>query len=219
MYFFPFIESIFYLSLGIIVILIFLIVFHFKQRIESLEKKGFLFTEMYNNLVKELSIIKSVVYSPPVVQQKQNVVFSTEPQNSNVYKKIVVMEKLTEEEEDESEDDYDEEENEKTYDNMEVVEIESFSEFTTKEIEVNDLEVNESEEKFDIHVLKLEPEPEPEPENTFNNDLPNTNNNNSISYQKMNLQELKMMVISKGLSTNPSKMKRAELLKLLEEVI
>jgi hypothetical protein len=151
------------------------------------------------------------------------VVFSTElePQNSNTYKKIVVMEKLTEEEEeeDESEDEYDEEENEKTYDNMEVVEIESLSEFTTKEIEVNDLEVNESEEKFDIHVLKLEPEPEPEPENTFNSDLPNTNNNNSISYQKMNLQELKMMVISKGLSTNPSKMKRAELLKLLEEVI
>lgn len=41
MSFFPFIESIFYLSLGIIIILIFLIVFHFKQRIESLEKKGF----------------------------------------------------------------------------------------------------------------------------------------------------------------------------------
>ena len=73
MAFFPFIESIFYLSLGIIVVLIFLIVFHFKQRIESLEKKGFLLTEMYNSLVKEFSIIKSVVYSPPAIQQKQNI--------------------------------------------------------------------------------------------------------------------------------------------------
>ena len=214
MYFFPFIESIFYLSLGIIVILIFLIVFHFKQRIESLEKKGFLLTEMYNNLVKELSIIKSVVYSPPIVQQKQNVVFSTEPLPLNTYKKIVVMDKLTEENEDESEDESeeDESEDEKMYDDMEIVEIEPSS-------EVNDLEETKMEDNSTIHVLKLEPEVEVEVEVEPENTLPNTNP--ISSYQKMNLQDLKTLVISKGLSisTNPNKMKRAELLKLLEETI
>ena len=117
MSFFPFIEGIFYLSLGIIVVLIFLIVFHFKQRIESLEKKGFLLTEMYNNLAKEMTIMKSFMYSPPSIQQKQNIVFSTIPNDvveSNSYKKIIVMDKIMEEDElkDDNEDNEDDDEEE-----------------------------------------------------------------------------------------------------------
>jgi hypothetical protein len=38
---------------------------------------------------------------------------------------------------------------------------------------------------------------------------------NPKEYQKMNVQSLKMLVISKGLCSDPSKMKRAELIKLL----
>jgi len=214
MSFFPFIESIFYLSLGVIVVLIFLIVFHFKQRIESLEKKSFVFTEMYNSLIKEMNIIKTVVYSPPVVQQKQNIIFSTEESikpNTN-YNKIIVMDKLVEEEaedlesESESESESDSEsESECDLDveelnDMEVIELEP-------ELEKNDLE------EESIHVLKVEPdlEPEPEPEST------NTNTSTSLSYQNLNLNELKKLVITKGLTTNSNKLKRAEILKLLEE--
>jgi len=212
MSFFPFIESIFYLSLGVIVVLIFLIVFHFKQRIESLEKKSFVFTEMYNSLIKEMNIIKTVVYSPPVVQQKQNIIFSTEESikpNTN-YNKIIVMDKLVEEEaedlesESESESESDSEsESECDLDveelnDMEVIELEP-------ELEKNDLE------EESIHVLKVDPEPEPEPE------VINTNTSTSLSYQNLNLNELKKLVITKGLTTNSNKLKRAEILKLLEE--
>lgn len=207
MSFFPFIESIFYLSLGIIVILIFLIVFHFKQRIESLEKKGFLLTEMYNNLVKEFSIMKTVVYSPPAVQQKQNIVFSTQPPElsaqDQTYKKIIVMDKLSEVDEDTDLDsDSSDSDSESDSGSLEVVEINE---------ETVDLDLAEPEST--INVLKLEPEPtldiepESEPEPTPN----------PVNYTKLNLNELKMLVISKGLSTNPNKLKRSELLKLLEE--
>lgn len=211
MSFFPFIESIFYLSLGIIVILIFLIVFHFKQRIESLEKKGFLLTELYNNLVKEFSIMKTVVYSPPAVQQKQNIVFSTEPSQPS-YNKIIVMDKLSEVDE---ESDYDSEsESESDSESLEVVEIEPEQEF-----KVNSEEEEPELSSESIKVLKVEPEPEPELssvlEESIKEELEPTTN--PVLYRDMKLNELKAIVITKGLSTNPNKLKRAELLQLLEE--
>jgi hypothetical protein len=215
MSFFPFIESIFYLSLGIIVILIFLIVFHFKQRIESLEKKGFLLTELYNNLVKEFSIMKTVVYSPPALQQKQNIVFSTEPS----YNKIIVMDKLSEvDEESESESDSDSEsdldlDSESDSDSLEVVELEPSLDL---EESIKVLKVDSEEESITVlkvdseeesnTVLKVDSEPEPEVSTT-----------NTIPYSDMKINELRAIVITKGLSTNPNKLKRAELLQLLEE--
>jgi len=224
MSFFPFIEGIFYLSLGIIIVLIFLIVFHFKQRIETLEKKSFLFTEMYNNLVKELNIVKSFICSPPAMQQKQNIVFSTIPNGPTTtdvdmspYKKIIVMDKINEEDDDEDEDEDEDEE-------------ESDDEDTIKDFEINEME-NIPMESIDlevqpIHVIKIEKEDEnPMVDIDMNMDVDIDVNveiipkEPTISYTKLNLNELKTLVISKGLSTNPNKMKRAELLKLLEETI
>jgi hypothetical protein len=265
MSFFPFIEGIFYLSLGIIVVLIFLIVFHFKQRIENLEKKGFLLTEVYNNLLKEINIMKTVVYSPPQMQQKQNIVFSTFPTDfeidpepeKNTYKRIVVMDKIDEDEypenkdeddeneddeneDDENEDDENEddenEDDENEDDNTVQLEHNDNNTFelenndnNTIELELNDLEIKmvipeiESKENISssINVTKLDQEPEPKTELDVETEtnIISSNNNNTVSYSKLNLQELKMLVISKGLSSNPSKMKRMELLKLLEETI
>jgi hypothetical protein len=225
MLFFPFIEGIFYLSLGIIVVLIFLIVFHFKQRIENLEKKGFLLTEVYNNLLKELNIMKSVVYSPPQVHQKQNIVFSTfsnEPE-TETYKKIVVMDKIDEDEDQEDEEDTDIDtdiEDDEENDNVEPEPKEDLSmeEVTDLEVKTVDPEF-ESNEKLSssINVTKLDQETETETETETESNIPPSTNTNTVSYSKLNLQELKMLVISKGLSSNPSKMKRMDLLKLLEE--
>ena len=222
MSFFPFIESIFYLSLGIIVILIFLIVFHFKQRIESLEKKGFLSTDMYNNLIKEINIIKTVVYSPPVIQQKQNILFSTEsiPPNepTTSYNKIIVMDKLSEVDDEsnldpefESDSEYEETDLEPELDDLEVIELDNHDKLK----EDDDIkEIDNLEEKNDtsIHVTKIDSELEPE-----NIAPPPPPTASSIAYSKMGMNELKMLVITKGLSTNPNKLKKSEILKLLEE--
>lgn len=219
MSFFPFIEGIFYLSLGIIIVLIFLIVFHFKQRIETLEKKSFLFTEMYNNLGKELNIMKSFIYSPPSIQQKQNIVFSTIPNGEttdvNNYKKIIVMDKINEDDAEDNKDEEtdDDEENEDIEDNEDNEDNErkesEYIPFDSIDLEVEPIQVIKIEKEKEGVALELEVESiqtEKEPEQT-------------VSYAKLNLNELKMLVISKGLSTNPNKMKRAELLKLLEETI
>jgi hypothetical protein len=197
---------------------------------------------MYNNLAKEMTIMKSFMYSPPSIQQKQNIVFSTIPNDvveSKSYKKIIVMDKIMEEDElkdeDEDDDDEDEDEDEDEDDNnanekkeseylpIESIdlEFESFSEETntkTEPIQVLKLDSEpefksflEKKETEPIQVFKLEAEAEAEAE------AESKVESEPISYTKLNLNELKALVISKGLITNSNKMKRAELLKLLEE--
>ena len=51
---FDYIETFFFISLGITLVFIFLIVYHFKQRITSIEKKGDTMFEIVNNIMKEL---------------------------------------------------------------------------------------------------------------------------------------------------------------------
>jgi hypothetical protein len=56
---FNYIDTFFFISLGITFVLILLLVFHFKQQITSLEHKNDTMFEIINNIVKELNFIKS----------------------------------------------------------------------------------------------------------------------------------------------------------------
>ena len=60
---FNFIETIFFISLGISFVLILLLVYHFKQRLTALEQKGDTMFEIINNMVKEITNIKLKVFS------------------------------------------------------------------------------------------------------------------------------------------------------------
>jgi hypothetical protein len=53
--FFNFIETFFFLSLGITFVLILLLVYHFKQRLTALENKSDTVFDILNNIVKELT--------------------------------------------------------------------------------------------------------------------------------------------------------------------
>ena len=84
--FFSFIESFFFLSLGITFVLIFLMVFHFKQRVEQLEKKSENMLELCNGLVQQLHSLKTHCMSiPPAffsrppsdAKLQENITFST----------------------------------------------------------------------------------------------------------------------------------------------
>lgn len=55
---FNFIETFFFISLGITFVLILLLVYHFKQRMSSLEEKGDTMFEIINNIVEELTSVK-----------------------------------------------------------------------------------------------------------------------------------------------------------------
>jgi cobalamin biosynthesis protein CobT len=57
---FNFIETFFFISLGITFVLILLLVYHFKQRLSALEQKGDTMFEIINNLVQEVTMVRSV---------------------------------------------------------------------------------------------------------------------------------------------------------------
>ena len=57
---FDFIENFFFVSLGITFVLIILLVYHFKQRIASMERKGDTMYELITNVVKELQFMKKL---------------------------------------------------------------------------------------------------------------------------------------------------------------
>ena len=67
---FDFIENFFFVSLGITFALIVLLVYHFKQRITSMERKGDTMYELITNVVKELQFMKKLnAYYETLFQQ------------------------------------------------------------------------------------------------------------------------------------------------------
>jgi hypothetical protein len=77
--------------------------------------------------------------------------------------------------------------------------------------------VKELESDIKIDTEELEPETEHKTETIDLEESVAPTSKPDTNYQKMNVQSLKMLVIRRGLTADPSKMKRAELLKLLED--
>jgi hypothetical protein len=57
---FNFMETFFFVSLGITFLLILMLVYHFKQRLNHIEKKGDTMFDIVNNMVKEMGVIKTM---------------------------------------------------------------------------------------------------------------------------------------------------------------
>jgi len=118
---FNFMETFFFISLGITFILILLLVYHFKQRILAVEQKGDTLFEIINNLIMETSSLKQYVRSLPMffnrggsMEPPQNTVMG--PQNTpfqmHQHRPLQENEEDDEEEDDEEEDDEEDEEDE-----------------------------------------------------------------------------------------------------------
>ena len=129
--FFNFIETFFFISLAITFVLILLLVYHFKQRIISLEQKSETVVQIINNIVKEINNIRNIVFmSQPLDKNMSNITYSIrehdgynnyveniEQHNNIDFNKrteddyeVVDYEEDDEDEEDDEEDDEDEEE-------------------------------------------------------------------------------------------------------------
>lgn len=259
---FSFIETFFFISLGITFVLILLLVYHFKQRITVIEKKSDTMFEIINNVVQELTNVRNqqlMVHRVPVSLPPAEFLAST----FNVQS----MENNAESEEDddsEDGDDFDEDDDESTQndplsddddDNLEnglmpleetqpeesaikVINVENLDKIEVDELPEVIESDNETTENLDtadvletvdildtadvldtvehleenIQVQKLEEE---EPLETSDDNSTPSENSKEV-YRKMNLGALKALVITKGLCTDPSKMKKHELLKMLE---
>jgi hypothetical protein len=252
--FFNFIETFFFLSLGITFVLILLLVYHFKQRLTALENKSDTVFEIINNIVQELADIRQMqtnamtfrpsFHIPEMRNLSQHISPSMTP--NEVADRIKVSDEDFEDEESEDASDYeddnddDEDDDEADeYDDMPELIDESFNQSTVKIINVPVNEAIEADELYpqeleqdntnseendnlepveledqdeQIHVEKLE-----ETESLENNQESDESPKDSKEvYSKMSVSELKALVITKGLSSDPSKKKKNELIKLLE---
>ena len=272
---FNFMETFFFISLGITFVLILLLVYHFKQRLGTIEQKGDTMFEIVNTMVREMSLIKSMVISQ--MREDQNYA----PMNSSPLHAVndAVITKISNievvnvpntldnneiDDSDDSDDSDDEEDSDESDDESKIVvsddecedappsikiiniplsvtghSLNDTIEITEDNIEIikseddnSENDVSETELKVDSSEVDLEnldeaeelvvnklPEPtsavveseeirvldetkEPEPE--------------EVNYGKMSLYNLKNLVVSRGLATDSSKMKKPQLIQLLE---
>jgi hypothetical protein len=241
----PFIECFFFLSLGITFILIFLMVFHFKQRIEKLERNHIDLSDLCNRIVREVTNLhqsskgiqrnfvnpKEHICENIMISTSTPISFKNENKEETTYNKIIVMDDILDVE-DESVEDYDVEDLEDESveeDDGEDVEEDDGEDVEDDDVEDDgdevgeDYEVKKEETKsiriFDnneiestdvTELIKLDNE-EDIPTTTTTTTTPST----QMNYQKLNVQQLKILAISKGLCSDTTKMKRADLIKLL----
>jgi len=244
---FNYIDTFFFISLGITFILILLLVFHFKQRMSDLEDKSETMFEIINNIVKEITSIKqtfslsgccqnnacmNTCYPSPSYSKNDNVQLHYVKENDS--EKIIVSDDDDDSDDDDTDDEDDDDEydsdtdddsdNEKpslqiTGNDVKIINVEMGDVIEIEEPEIT--EENESEEEtplenivLDIlHVEKVDESVESESVATTES---NTIETSKEIYRKMTLSALKSLVISKGLASDPSKMKKNDLLKLLE---
>lgn len=179
-------ESFLFFSLATTFVLILLLFYHFKSRLSSIEKKCDTLFEISQNLAAQITNNVSNV-TPSIPPSKM-----VDVDIDNEFLKVKKFEEFdTENVEEESEDEY--EEVEVTDDEAEEGEQEEEEEEESDEGQIEEIEEIDTIEKIDIPTISSEE-----------------------LYKKMSVGELKQLVITKGLSTQPSKLKKAELLDLLK---
>jgi len=216
-------DTVFFLSLGIAFVLILLLVYHFKQRLSETETKCGTMFEIINGMASEMNTIKGVVsqqqqllamrqppvesiqdlgipvnqlfsqnsqmQEPPVVHHGQNVLTSIGENDS---------EEDEEDSDDEDEEDSDDEDEEDSDDEPEMEAVKLNIEFDDSDkIVVSD---NEEEPIEDVT---------PNVEEIVTEEV-------QEDLQKLTLAKLKTLAMEKGLVENASKMKKSELLDLIQ---
>jgi hypothetical protein len=271
---FNFIETFFLISLGITFVLMMFLVYHFRQRLNSLDEKSDTMFEIINNIIKEISSVKQVItnnmnirssvpaplFRPPMPMYSEPMTLSTEA----VGKREVVDEEDSETGSDGVDTDDDEDEDEDEDFANENPEIIALNKIIVSESD-DEEEEEEVEKKSTVKVISLEtnidldvdaiPSLEYDNSEDNNNEESETNTipelidteaekiivskeeisnleetspdimrteetkkeNDMEVYRKMNIQQLKALIVSKGLRTDVNKLKKYDILKILEE--
>ena len=163
--FFNFIETFFFFSLAISFILILLLVYHFKQRMCTLEQKSDTMVGIINDIAKELTYIKQVttnymMTSPVVNNDKTSYMYQFPPpfhQRSSTpayginHIEIIPEEGDDNEEDDDDEDDDDDDDNEEDDDEEDDDEDDDDDENQIRKIVVSDSEIDD-----EIKIINLD---------------------------------------------------------------
>ena len=201
--FLDFIDTFFFVSLGITFVLISFLVYHFKDRLTIIETKTDTMFQIVNNIVQELKNIKTMVVfnqSPSMYVPKPNMEFHI---NENYIGNAGINDIV--------ECDSDNENNEEKHnvsdaDDDDVIEGDEHGdtddEFKEDVKEYGLYETNNT--NVDREHLQSEPE------------IYDNHSNKNVPYSKMSVNALRNMIVSRGINENTSKMKKNDLVALLE---
>jgi len=208
---FGFMETSFFISLGISFVLILLLVYHFKQRLSIAEGKLDTMFEIINNLAQELSNVKSVIVhnNRPSTPFPHNMVI-----RPNVPVDSVIMEGgKVEEGEDNSESEYDSDDEDSDDEDSDDEDSDD-EKIIVSDVEEDDISVDLVSEEYEIAN-----------EETTNTELVTDEvpvdvtqdiSENVPDFLKMNLGDLRSYITEKGWIEDASKMKKAQIIKLIE---
>jgi len=219
-------DSVFYLGLVITFLLILLVVYHFKNRVTTMEQRCDTMFEIMNNIVQELNILR---------RQQKITMDGGIPVNITTSTTEHEYQHQPEEEVEVSESEYEtDDDEESSYSSEEDLEEDKEEESEERVVELSN-EIIEEDDLKQVQMIEESPLPETtqsslldiddnsikveKVETTLDNEENNEETESTMdTYKSMTNSALKALVIEKGLSTNPSKLKKSELLDLLKEL-
>ena len=215
---FSFMETSFVISLGITFVLLLLLIYHFKQRLSVTESKQDTMFEIINNLAQELNNMKmglSLMNRPSTPYPHNIVGENISNGDINVFEQ---MEKLVNEDSDDedSDDEDSDDEDEKIIVSDEEDQDDNIS---VEEIRPSE-NIENSAEELVIDILENIQTNTQEPESL---DTSNTQEVDIVGetepqdFSKMNLGALKTYIIQQGWVDDASKMKKSQILSLIQE--
>ena len=263
---FSLLESFFFLFLGISFILVLLMVYHFKKKLDTIERKNETLQDICKTICEELDFVKSQSQSQPQLVKTQNIdpfYLNYHPANQNnnsidqeflpnvseLFKTILVsgggnsipdaldIQNYENEELDDVhsyEEDFEYQEETDTTDSS-VEEVEDFEEENQDRVFVLKLDehpdehvfnpeesrVEELDQDIEEEILEIREEIEEEIEAPIEkpldeiDDMESKFNSTKAALQKLTLQMLRTMVIKEGLCTDPSKLKKLDLIQIV----
>lgn len=208
---FNFMETSFIISLGITFVLILLLIYHFKQRLTLTESKQETMFEIINNLAQELNNVKghiSMLSRPATPYPFNNV-------GGDIQFTHEIMQQNGQPDQ-ESQDEEDDNERIIVSDDEDDDDI-SVEELSDEDDELSDDEEDDEEEDNSLIVEDIDANVS---ENSESNQV--AANNSEIkeqtpNFSKMNLGSLKAYIVEKGLVEDASKLKKAQILTLIQE--
>ena len=236
-----YVDSFFFLSLGITFILLFLMAFHFKTRISAIERKNNTLTDICTTMVSEIGTLKSRIN-----QMSISVGGSYPNIDTAIYRGPIEQENESSDEEYED-DDYESEDEEELDVEIETnngatiivldettnvsVDLEEIEDADSRKIIVDEqhaplpIDLDITEEEDEVVVVKQESNNQVEEleeiilDETKDSEIESTIVPSMSTYRKMTVQMLRTIVIRDGLCTDPSKLKKQELLMILSDAI
>ena len=242
---FSFVETFFFVSLGITFILILLLIYHFRQRFVALEQKCDTMFDLINNIVTELNSERRALNgfgetAPHIMFYPEANDRLTSGGQSGMVEEFLNMNddesgsdddesgsgSGSDDDESGSDDDEsgnddesgsDDESGDDAENSVKVITLEPLEEL--HEMPIDDIDTSDNDEnETGVSLAASDPivveKLDEHLENLSKPDV--TERVSSDVYNKMSIQALKALVITKGLSSDPSKMKKGDLVKLLE---